>query len=365
MGFALVIGLGDISYPYDELLKVFICVIGVLGAYSSYKDKRFKWVWILGGVALLFNPFLKAHFGEDGDVVWSMLSRITGFILIIYFFRNTKATEMLKKIRDVKRKWKIRISIVLCLLALFFVGMGARGVLVKYFYESDLLEHGSPWQIKLAIKAGADINGKFYSETYFITPLIRAATYNKNPAVIKELLNLGAEINAFATNPFSQWGRMRDGATAMEFAAAQNSNPEIIKILAQAGASIGKRNIVTEKEFFSDTIRPGPLMYAAEYNANPEVIKILIQLGADINKQDSAGLTPLMYAAGSQEFGDQRSKIIRLLVESGADIKLRDHKNRTAFDYLEKNPEARENKDFAQLEKLLKPNEKEQPAIAG
>ena len=64
-GIALFIALGDLPYGYYQLLRFFICGVGAYGAYSAYQQKKTSWAWMLGIVAVLFNPFMKFYLGKE------------------------------------------------------------------------------------------------------------------------------------------------------------------------------------------------------------------------------------------------------------------------------------------------------------
>ena len=54
----------------------------------------------------------------------------------------------------------------------------------------------------------------------------------------------------------------------------------------------------------------------------PEVVKALLRKGADVNTQDNRGVSPLLYAAGTQNAG-----IVRMLVDHGADLEVESRDN--------------------------------------
>jgi len=83
-----------------------------------------------------------------------------------------------------------------------------------------------PAVIRALVDRGADINEK--DVIFTGTPLSGAAGYNKSPEIIDELVRLGAEVNA-------QVGS--DDKTPLIIAAEINPNPEIIESLVRNGAS--------------------------------------------------------------------------------------------------------------------------------
>ena len=90
---------------------------------------------------------------------------------------------------------------------------------------------------------------------------MRAALYNDNPAVIKELIAAGADINA------------KSGWTALH-AATHNYNPEVVKKLITADADVNVK----------DNDGNTALMHVAmRWNENQDIIKDLIAAGADVD----------------------------------------------------------------------------------
>ena len=126
-------------------------------------------------------------------------------------------------------------------------------------------------QLRGFMAAGVDIHAK--NNYIGDTPLHRAATFNDNADVIKELINAGADIHA----------RDNRGRTPLSRAARDNGNADVIKELNKAGADVN-----------SQTSGSGwtPLHYAAAFNGNTQVIKELINAGAYINAKNILDKTP-------------------------------------------------------------------------
>lgn len=104
--------------------------------------------------------------------------------------------------------------------------------------------------------------------------LMWAAMNTANPAILKALVERGADINE-ADPLFS--------GTPLTAAAGYSKYPEIIKELVSLGAEINKT--VNNKET--------ALMVAARYNNNAGIIETLVSLGANVNGKNSQGKTAL------------------------------------------------------------------------
>jgi ankyrin repeat protein len=132
----------------------------------------------------------------------------------------------------------------------------------------ELVEGGTPLDIKNAVNHGADVNARDAGNGW--TPLMYAARYNRDPDAIETLLDSGAKIDS----------RADDGSTPLMCAAANNPNPEVIATLVKHGAQVNAR---------ADGWTA--LICAADSNDNPKVILALLEAGADARLKDNTGRT--------------------------------------------------------------------------
>ncbi len=168
----------------------------------------------------------------------------------------------------------------------------------------DLVTTGTAPEVQDAINKGADVHAQ---DMYGATPLMRAAAYNQNPAVVTTLLKARSSINA----------QDKDGMTPLMWAAKYNQNTAIMAALLLAGADVKARDKDGET----------PLMYAAWVNESPEVTLTLLKAGADIRARDKYGMTALILAASANE----NPGVITTLLKAGADIKTQDDNGLTAL----------------------------------
>lgn len=89
-GIVLFMALGSLPYSYYQLLRFFICGVGAYGAYLAYQQKKTGWIWVLGAIALLFNPLVKFYLGKEA---WKIVDLLGGIIFIAYFLKLKKITE--------------------------------------------------------------------------------------------------------------------------------------------------------------------------------------------------------------------------------------------------------------------------------
>jgi len=201
-------------------------------------------------------------------------------------------------------------------------------------------------KVKLLLDRGAEVNA--HSDRGY-TPLLVGAQYHGSDAAIHLLLDRGAKVNAspgekVAANGFPI------------FFAAHVGNAGLIPVLRRAGGDVEGQTLMfggadgvraldvaviydhedTARALLklgatvnpTNTTDPGPLVRAITGN-RLEMARLLIASGADVNRADSAGMTPLMYAAATN-FGDPT--IIDLLIKSGARLDARGKDGVTAAD---------------------------------
>ena len=157
-------------------------------------------------------------------------------------------------------------------------------------------------------------------------PLHLAARFSGSPAVIKALLEGGAEPNAKTT---------AQDATPLHLAALLNGNPAVITALLKGGADPNAR---TAKGFT-------PLHTAAQVNANPAIVAALLNGGADPNATTAKGVAPLYLAA----LLNGNPAVITALLKGGADPKAKVEGGKTAFDVARNNAKLRGSDAYRQL----------------
>ena len=69
-------------YGYYLLLRLVLCTICSFLAFRASEIKTDKWVWILVGTAILYNPIIRIHLTRE---IWSVINITTIVILTITF----------------------------------------------------------------------------------------------------------------------------------------------------------------------------------------------------------------------------------------------------------------------------------------
>ena len=210
-----------------------------------------------------------------------------------------------------------------------------------------------PARVKLLVDHGADVNVKTKGGR---TPLVIASGCEAAAGAVRLLLDKGADVNA----------QPADGMTPL-MEAAQSGGPRIVRMVLAAGAKadavaqggfttlmnavsyddvdlvqalIAKGAPVNAKNTFSGKVRNGDidlksltaLMLAAPY-ASPGLIKALLDAGADVKAKDARGMTPLMFAVGSD---NQNVNVARLLIERGSEVNAISKTGETVLDWARK-----------------------------
>ena len=150
-------------------------------------------------------------------------------------------------------------------------GAGVHATECSQWNTRDWFKKAGLEEIQKCLAAGADPNAR---DAQGETPLsiVTVLATNKNPAVIRVLVDAGADPNA----------RNRHGWTILYRAASQNKDPEIIRTLIHVGADLGAEQSGGWT----------PLHIAAANNKDPAVIMTLLEAGADPHAPDEEGKTP-------------------------------------------------------------------------
>ncbi len=80
----------ELPYGYYQLLKIVVfCLFGFYAIREMMLDPERARPWIVLGVALVYNPFIKLALGRP---LWSLVSLLTIAILIWYHRTNPKSS---------------------------------------------------------------------------------------------------------------------------------------------------------------------------------------------------------------------------------------------------------------------------------
>ncbi len=81
------VAIADLPYGYYRLLRWVVCAVAIASVIQLHRGQRQGWAWVLGAVAVLFNPLVPVHFdkatwrvfdGAAGVAFLGVLWRISG-----------------------------------------------------------------------------------------------------------------------------------------------------------------------------------------------------------------------------------------------------------------------------------------------
>ena len=79
----LILALSRHPYSYYTLLRWIVCGTAAYGAFKSVELEKTIWVWVLGIIALFFNPIIPVHLSRE---TWAPINVITALIFIVSIF---------------------------------------------------------------------------------------------------------------------------------------------------------------------------------------------------------------------------------------------------------------------------------------
>ena len=81
---ALTIALLDLPYGYYILLRFIVCGVSVYFAIGAVDLQKTGWAWVLGGIALLYNPLVRVHLDRS---LWSVINLATIWLLAVHMWK--------------------------------------------------------------------------------------------------------------------------------------------------------------------------------------------------------------------------------------------------------------------------------------
>ena len=80
----LAIPSGIWPYGYFVLLRWVITGAALYNIWVAYNLQKMGWVWIMGGIALLFNPIVPLHLDKS---IWQVLDLVAASIFLVSIFK--------------------------------------------------------------------------------------------------------------------------------------------------------------------------------------------------------------------------------------------------------------------------------------
>jgi len=81
----LVIPSGIWPYGYYQFLRWVVMLAGLVCAYQAHKENKTMWVWIMGIIAVVFNPIAPIYLDK---VLWSIIDIVVAVFMFSYASTN-------------------------------------------------------------------------------------------------------------------------------------------------------------------------------------------------------------------------------------------------------------------------------------
>ncbi|MCL6678632.1 hypothetical protein LZ519_04775 [Sphingomonas sp. RG327] len=78
---ALAVALLELPYGYYVLLRLVVCGVCIHLAVQENNAGRTGWTWVLGAVAILYNPIFRIHLNRD---IWSVVNIATILLFVVH-----------------------------------------------------------------------------------------------------------------------------------------------------------------------------------------------------------------------------------------------------------------------------------------
>ncbi len=157
---------------------------------------------------------------------------------------------------------------------------------------------------RLLLEKGADVNAR---DKDGVSVLALAAAAN-NIELARILIAKGASVNTADVTGFTP---------LLNAAGNGDRNAAMVKLLIEHGAEVNAKSADSFETVKNGTLMLGrlsPLQLAAQ--ANYEAAEALLKAGADVNAKDVRNATPLVFAVATDR---PNPKIVKLLLDKGAD----------------------------------------------
>jgi len=68
-------------YAYYQILRWVVSITGVINAFQAHEEGKMNWVWIMGGITILFNPIVPVYLDKG---LWVILDMIAAFLMFTW-----------------------------------------------------------------------------------------------------------------------------------------------------------------------------------------------------------------------------------------------------------------------------------------
>ena len=71
-------------YGYYVLLRWLVTAIAIFILWIAYKSKKQRWLWLMGGIAILFNPIVPIYLDKG---IWAVIDFIVAVVFLVSIFK--------------------------------------------------------------------------------------------------------------------------------------------------------------------------------------------------------------------------------------------------------------------------------------
>ena len=81
-----------IEYKFYILLRWLVCFTAIFIAYFAYQEKKINWMWMMGIIAIVFNPIRPIHLNKG---IWQVIDFFAAviFVVTIYVFGEERKRQ--------------------------------------------------------------------------------------------------------------------------------------------------------------------------------------------------------------------------------------------------------------------------------
>jgi len=87
---ALAVALLELPYGYYVLLRLLVCAVCAYLAVQENYAGRTGWTWVLGGVAVLYNPIFRIHLDRE---FWSVVNVATIVMFAVHMWSTGRTGQ--------------------------------------------------------------------------------------------------------------------------------------------------------------------------------------------------------------------------------------------------------------------------------
>ena len=95
----LFVAAARMPYGYYILIRWVVCGVSAYSAVQARALGKTGWTWILGFIALFFNPVIPVHLGRQSKEIWELVDAAVGVVILasIFFLQEPRRVNSTDK----------------------------------------------------------------------------------------------------------------------------------------------------------------------------------------------------------------------------------------------------------------------------